>query len=704
MLSLKEKWNILPKWLRNKKMLHAVETAFEGIAHTRKRLLLTWSHEIWREVENSATLLMEAESDMTQVLREQEKLSESILEYFVVDSSKKMVWSSSTRSPREYPYSENGFCEAIDYTLLGSTQLLFGPYIDDDTSFFQSKNSSFHDRVTLAFMKQFTCKNESYVLIARVANDTLSDLIQREAGHIFKESGDNYLFMIEPYFSKNVKTGTALSRSRFEDNTFSFGENLKEGVNTSHGVISIKEHTEFEIIFNDPATNTLHQGVANTIKKGENLFCAYPGYADYRGIPVVGKGITFSLPYSLDKWGMMCEGDLLEVYDMMQFRHKIYAKMGILIGIFIPSAYLFTFTFMPFLSHFQEVGLITFASLLMILSMMGKELSEFFTQYASLRALLQSFVEGDGDITKRASLHVFPKDENRRTAIWINSVIDIFDAILKKTKTSLLNLLNLNQHLTNTIVMSGKKIEQIGQSIQNIALHIQTQNHSIQNSVTKANEMSQKIEQTQTQVAENLGQVEVSIGNIKVIASDTTQIMCTLEQNVAEVSSMIETIKDITDKTNLLSLNAAVEASRAGEQGRGFAVVAEEVRKLADMTDKATVRIESIVRHINENVNDALLSMQHVNQSVDKGVEISMQSLKSIDTILVDQKEVILSMKGDIYQIYEDSKNTMQHADAISSEVYEITRLNRHVKTISDSVTHHVNSLSKTVSQFKTSS
>lgn len=339
----------------------------------------------------------------------------------------------------------------------------------------------------------------------------------------------------------------------------------------------------------------------------------------------------------------------------------------------------------------------------MILGMMGKELSDFFTKYASLRALLQGFVEGDGDITKRADLNRFAKDENRRTAVWINSVIDIFDTILKKTKTSLINLLNLNQHLTNTIVVTGKKIEQIGVSIQNIVSHIQTQNNSIQNSVNKADAMSQKIAHTQTQVANSLGDVESSIGNIKAIASDTTKIIFTLEQNVAEVSSMIETIKDITDKTNLLSLNAAVEASRAGEQGRGFAVVAEEIRKLADMTDKATVRIEAIVNNINGNVNEALSSMQNVNNTVDKGIEISTHSLQTIDAILVDQKEVILTMKEDVYKIYEDSKNTMMHANAISSEVSELTHLNHQVKTISDSVTHHVNSLSKTVGQFKTS-
>lgn len=700
-MTFKEKVQILPKWLRNKQTLRAVENAFNGIAQTRKKILTEWANEVWREVDNCGVLLS-SDCEKEDVLKEQVKLSDYILEYYIVDNSKKLIYSSASRQ-KVYRYDESGFCEAIDYVLLKSQKLLFGPYVDEDTLKIKPKSSTFHDRVTLAFMTPVSINSQQCVLVARISNDTLSDLIQREAGHIFKESGDNYIFMIEPYFNKNIKAGTALSRSRFEDNTFSFGENLKDGVHTTDGVISIQNHTEFEIIFNDPATKELHEGVAKTIKNGSNLFCSYPGYSDYRGIPVIGKGITFSLPHSLDVWGMMCEGDLLEVYDLYMFKHKIYAKMLIFVALFIPANYLLTSILFPFFSRSQEIVFVTISSLLFVPFAISKGLGEFFEKYMSIRILLQGFVEGDGDITKRANLSSFNKDENMRTAIWINSVIDIFDSVIQKTKKSLLNLLNLNQHLTNTIVLAGKKIEHIGQSIQKIVSLIEMQNQSIQTSVGKADVMMSKITQTQDSVARSLGQVETSIGDIKAITSDTTTIISQLEGNIHEISSMIETIKDITDKTNLLSLNAAVEASRAGEAGKGFSVVAEEVRKLAELTGKATIKIESVVHNINQNVEDALNSMQNVNITVDKGIEISHVSLKEIDAVLIDQKDVIIEMKEDVYKIFEDSKITMQNANAIVNEANEITVLNNQVKTISDSVMHNVNSLSKTVAQFKTS-
>jgi hypothetical protein len=194
-------------------------------------------------------------------------------------------------------------------------RFLLGPYRDTRTLQLGARSSAFHDAVTLLFMLPLRLHDQpDACLCARLPNDVVGDLIQREAGHIFHESGDNYLFMVQSRFDPAIAPGTALSRSRFEDRTFSGGDNLKDGVKTAYGVVRVQQHTELELVFNDPATGQLHPGVRETIRHGENLFVTYPGYADYRHIPVIGKGIRFQLPGSPDVWGIMCEADLAEVY------------------------------------------------------------------------------------------------------------------------------------------------------------------------------------------------------------------------------------------------------------------------------------------------------------------------------------------------------------------------------------------------------
>lgn len=85
------------------------------------------------------------------------------------------------------------------------------------------------------------------ILCMRVPNDVIGDLIQREGGHVFHESGDNYLFMAKSVFDPTIRPGVALSRSRFEDRSFSLGDNLKDGVRTDYGTVQVRNHTEFEL-------------------------------------------------------------------------------------------------------------------------------------------------------------------------------------------------------------------------------------------------------------------------------------------------------------------------------------------------------------------------------------------------------------------------------------------------------------------------
>src|SRR5690606_3490126 len=130
-------------------------------------------------------------------------------------------------------------------------------------------------------------------LCARIPNHMLGDLIQGVSGHIYHESGDTYIFIAESCIDPHRDPGRALSRSPFEDSTNSHTSSLAHRIPTTWGTVSVREHTAFEIRFTDPATGQLHPGVRETIARGANTFVTYPGYSDYRHIPVIGRGVTF---------------------------------------------------------------------------------------------------------------------------------------------------------------------------------------------------------------------------------------------------------------------------------------------------------------------------------------------------------------------------------------------------------------------------
>ncbi len=120
---------------------------------------------------------------------------------------------------------------------------MHGPYVDSDTLAVGNCHSDFFDEVTLMFAlpvhNEITGRDS--VLCGRIPNDVMSDVIQEEDTHVYKESGDNYLFMVKN--NRGIATGTAISRSRFEDNAYTNGENLKDGIKTKKmgGTVQIKK-------------------------------------------------------------------------------------------------------------------------------------------------------------------------------------------------------------------------------------------------------------------------------------------------------------------------------------------------------------------------------------------------------------------------------------------------------------------------------
>ncbi|MFQ5570361.1 MAG: methyl-accepting chemotaxis protein [Rhodothermales bacterium] len=175
------------------------------------------------------------------------------------------------------------------------------------------------------------------------------------------------------------------------------------------------------------------------------------------------------------------------------------------------------------------------------------------------------------------------------------------------------------------------------------------------------------------QAAEQGGRVvQQTVEKIRRIADvvgESAETVERLGQSSAEIGEIIAVIDEIADQTNLLALNAAIEAARAGEQGRGFAVVADEVRKLAERTTQATKQIATMIKTIQTETEQAVVAMQHGREEVAHGIRLADEAGSALERIVNESHSVV----GMITQIAQASKEQSVTSEEISRSVEAIS-------------------------------
>ena len=673
------------KYLINRNLREHSEKVFEGISNGRKKALDNWFNDKWAQLENIKNSLMALEDDDNIVydyLVENVKKHEDFCEIFVLDENG-IVSVSSCKEHIGLNMSDLPNLKAG----LEGRSLMYGPYIDKRTLDTDINNKQFADDVTLMFSSR--CKNHTgqiRILCCRTLNDDMSNVIQDEDTHIYKDSGDNYLFMVKS--NRGIKPGTAISRSRFEDNTFTLGDNLKDGVKTkSWGLVQIKEHTEFEIIFTDPATNELHQGVANTIRNGENLDC-WPGYPDYRHIMVGGKGTLITPPNCDEVWGMMCEGDIAEIYNFQSINLKMPLAISSMSAILI-AINAITAKFAP------DFSILTSLAMWIILSIFTLVISKKMVSSPLSRTIniLQDIAEGEGNLTKR--VRKMSSDEIGELSRWFNKFINNQMSMLYRVKRSARTTkksVNIVSRITNDVKKGMGVIEN---TVVSLLENSKEQNIVFQNTKNKFSEITASIQEMDSLILEVSGIVEGTNENastaqsvskevlsnmedLESTISKTVESISTLQGYSKEISEVVNVISNISKQTQLLALNASIEAARAGESGRGFSVVAEEISKLALETEDATKSISNVIKQVQEQTQATFEYAGVINNKVSVSTGSVKNSIQSFDQINEDINIIADAMQSIAHITSTQSENVGDVMNNVSTMADKIEQSTEH--------------------------
>ncbi len=492
---------------------------------------------------------------------------------------------------------------------------------------FASYQPSYEDPASFIASPIFDGTKKVAILIFQMPIDRINSVMThhkkwKESG--LGESGETYLVAKD-------KTLRSMSRFLIEDPKGYFSALKKTGMNSD---LLNKIKAKQTSIALQPANTP---GVTDALA-GNTGFDIFP---DYRNVPVLSAYAPLDIKGL--QWVVMSEIDEAEAYASIKAMKFDINMVAVILCI--------------------------------VLVVIGAGVSWLFAGYLvrplnEVVSAVQDIAKGEGDLTQR--LNYSQNDELGDLSNNVNLLMEKLQLILGEMSQLINSLADSSAQLQSVANTTTSGIQGQQMQVEQLATAMNQMTATVQEVAQSARNAAQGAETAKNHTAVGFEIMNKSIAEIDALANKVTSasdVIQNLASDTETIGSVLDVIKSIAEQTNLLALNAAIEAARAGEQGRGFAVVADEVRTLASRTQESTNEIETMIEQLQSASKKAVSEMQSSRESAIAGKEKMAETGNALSTI----RDAVDSISDLNFQIASASEQQSAVAEEINSNVVNIS-------------------------------
>ncbi|GGC99682.1 methyl-accepting chemotaxis protein [Halopseudomonas salina] len=319
------------------------------------------------------------------------------------------------------------------------------------------------------------------------------------------------------------------------------------------------------------------------------------------------------------------------------------------------------------------IGVVVALGGLLVMVLLGLSLSR---PARRLVAMLDNIAQGEGDLTKR--LTVDRGDELGSIAIGFNRFLDKLQAMIREVVGSVAQVTDASEHTADIAMRTNDGIQRQLSEIDQVATAVTQMTATAQDVARNASQAAEAARNADGSASHGRDVVKASAAATLSLAEDINKAVASVQSLARDsdnITGILATIRGIAEQTNLLALNAAIEAARAGEQGRGFAVVADEVRNLAQKTQSSTEEIQTMIEQLQKGTRDTVKVMEQSRSRTEESVlqaeeaDAALTSITQAVSIITEMNTQIASAAEEQSAVAEDVNRNVSTIDQVAKSV-----------------------------------